>query len=31
MGNVFISNVLENRGDLIPILADGDEDELRTC
>jgi ATP-dependent Lon protease len=29
IGDVFISSVLENRGDLIPILADGDEDELR--
>jgi ATP-dependent Lon protease len=28
IGHVFISNVLENRGDLIPILADGDEDEF---
>ncbi len=29
IGNIFISNVLENRGELIPILADGDEDELK--
>ena len=30
ISNVFISNVMESRGDLIPILADGDEDELRS-